>query len=491
MAGAWMSRFAGVVFTAGVVSAVFALTGCGAASNTQNSQSDSPSLAQAQSTLMQAQSNDKLSKRRLSSNAQLRTLYVSQADGRPENDGLSESAPLPDIQSAMDRTQPGDTVLVKNGTYSRPDDPNADVVNINRSGTAQAPITLAAYPGHRPKITSVNWLGIRVQASYIVVDGFILEGNLNSLSLDEARSLMNNPGPKYGGAGIAVAPPYNNKLVKPHHVTIRNNEVYRFPGGGIYSISADYLTIEGNLLYSNAYYSPYDSSGISVYQNWNSDRSTDYKIIIRGNMISDTRNLIPFIFSDPDPAKRVITDGNGIIVDDSRQTQNFSNDNPNYKDAYVGRTLVENNIVYNNGARGIHVFSSDHVDIVNNTTLGNSYQKETPEGEISASDASDVRIYNNIALPVDGRKGLAVSSANSVLAVRNLIYGGVASDLDPASNIIGRDPKLTNPSGNDFRPASDSPAIDAGDLALAAKKDIYGQLRPLGAGVDIGAIEVR
>jgi parallel beta-helix repeat protein len=422
---------------------------------------------------------------------QARKLYVSQAEGLATNDGLTEAAPLPDIQSAMDRTQPGDTVLVKNGTYSRSDDPNNDVVRISRSGTAQAPITLAAYPGHTPKIVSTNWAAIKVQASYIVVDGFTLEGSLNALSLEEARSVMNDPGPKFSGSGIAVAPPYNNKLDRPHHVTIRNNEVYRFPGGGIYSVSADYLTIEGNLVYSNAYYSPWNNSGISVYQNWNSDRSTGYKIIIRGNIVSDTRNQVPFLYSDPDPAKRVITDGNGIIIDDSRQTQNFGNDNPNVGDRYVGRTLVENNIVHNNGARGIHVFESDHVDIVNNTSIGNSFQPETPQGEISASEASDVRIHNNITVPIEGRKGVVVSSATSVAAVRNIVFGGVASDLDPALNIIGLDPKLTNPAGYDYRPAADSPAIDAGDASLAAKKDIFGQARPLGAGIDIGAVEVR
>jgi parallel beta-helix repeat protein len=420
-----------------------------------------------------------------------RTLYVSQTEGRAGNTGLSETSPLPDIQSALDLTRPGDAVLVKNGIYSRPDQPESDVVQINRSGTARSPITLAAYPGHKPKILSANWVGIRVQASHIIVDGFTLEGNLDSLTLAGARARMNDPNPQYGGSGIAIAPPYDKPLIRPHHVTIRNNVISKFPGGGIFSSSADYVTIEANKVSSNAYYSPFNNSGISIYQSWNSDRSTDYKIVVKNNTVTDTRNLVPFIYSDADPSKRIVTDGNGIIIDDSRQTQNFSSNNPNYKDAYIGRTLVENNVVFNNGARGIHVYSSDHVDIVNNTTSGNSFQKETPEGEISAVEASDIRVFNNIILPINGRKGIFAYAANAFTAVNNLIFGGDAPDIDQSRNMLGRAPKLVNPAAFDFRPAVDSPAIDAGDKSLAAQKDFLGQKRPLGAGIDIGAYEVK
>ena len=419
-----------------------------------------------------------------------RVLYVA-PNGIPENDGLSEARALPTIQAAMNLTLPGDTVLVKNGTYSHKEFPNGDVVTISRSGTANAWIALMAFPGQKPKIESINWNAIKIQASYIIVDGFTCQGNLDQLTLEYARSVQSDGNnPTTGGSGISVAPPYDQKLNRPHHVIVRNNEVFKFPGSGIGSGSADYLTIEDNLIYSTAYYSPYDTSGISLYQNWNSDNSTATKMIVRRNIVSDTQNKIPFLFSDDDPSKRVISDGNGIIIDDSRNTQ-FGSTNS----AYTGRTLVENNISFNNGARGIHVYSSDHVDILNNTTLNNAYQPETPDGEITVFEARDVRVFNNIIMPRSDRKGVnRGSSVPGDLATqvikRNLIFGGLASDLDLKLNLTGN-PKLINPAKYNFRPANDSPAINAGDSSLSAKDDIERRPRPQGAGIDLGAYEIR
>ena len=419
-----------------------------------------------------------------------RVLFVA-PDGAPSNDGLSEARALPTIQGAMNLSLPGDSVLVKNGTYSNKEFPNGDVVTVSRSGSSGAWIALMAYPGQKPKIESINWNAIKIQASYIVVDGFTCQGNLDQLTLEYARSVQSDGNnPTTGGSGISVAPPYDQKLNRPHHVIVRNNTVFKFPGSGIGSGSADYLTIEDNLIYSTAYYSPYDTSGISLYQNWNSDNSTATKMVVRRNIVSDTQNKIPFLFSDDDPSKRVISDGNGIIIDDSRNTQ-FGSTNG----VYTGRTLVENNISFNNGARGIHVYSSDHVDILNNTTLNNAYQPETPDGEVTIFEASDVRVLNNIIMSRSDRKGVnRGSSVPGDLATqvikRNLIFGGLTSDVDLKLNLTGN-PKLIDPAKYNFRPANDSPAINAGDSSLSAKEDIERRPRPQGSGIDLGAYEIR
>jgi hypothetical protein len=214
-------------------------------------------------------------------------------------------------------------------------------------------------------------------------------------------------------------------------------------------------------------------------------------MIVRRNVVYGNQNKIPFFASNPDPAKRVITDGNGIIIDDSRNTQNNSK-----LGVYKGRTLVENNIVFENGARGLHVFESDHVDIVNNTSYHNSFQIETPEGEISAIFASDVRVFNNILVPRSDRVSITRYSKvpaerATQIFERNLVFGGTGFDADKTKNLIGIDPKFVDLSIKDFRLQTDSPAIDAGSSSLAAKDDIEGKVRPLGAGVDLGAYEVR
>jgi Right handed beta helix region len=418
--------------------------------------------------------------------------YVSPS-GSDGNDGLSEAKPLQTIQEAIKRAEPGDTVLVMDGTYTQTQYPEADVVTITKSGRADAWIALMAYPGHKPKLKSINWQGINIMASYILVQGFTIEGNRDAVTLEYAMSEMNNlNNPTTSGQGINISALYPDRVIRPHHVIIRGNTIYKCPGSGVGTGNADYVTIEDNVIWGNSYYSPYDTSGISMYQNWNSDEATGYKMIVRRNVIYENENKIPFYFWNPeDPSKRIITDGNGIIIDDSRNTQFGAT-----LGAYRGRTLIENNIVFNNGGRGINVGNSDHVDVVNNTTYHNAFQSSTPDGEIALIYSGDVNVFNNILIPRSDRPSITRlyktdADRNSQVFKRNMVFGGLGFDADATQNLIGVDPLITDPGNLNFRPVTDSPAIDAGDSSLSAKEDFNRTARPLGNGLDLGAFEVR
>jgi hypothetical protein len=142
------------------------------------------------------------------------------------------------------------------------------------------------------------------------------------------------------------------------------------------------------------------------------------------------------------------------------------------------------------------VYESDHVDIVNNTSYHNSFQPETPEGEASTITASDVRVFNNILVPRPDRVSITRYSSDAAekatqVFERNLVFGGLGFDADKTKNLIGVDPKFIDLTIKNFRLQNDSPAIDAGSSSLSAKNDIEGQTRPIGAGIDLGAYEVR
>jgi parallel beta-helix repeat protein len=425
-----------------------------------------------------------------------RTLYVSPS-GSDDNDGLSAAQAVQTIQRGVDQAMPGDTVLVRNGTYTVAD-PGNNIVTLNRSGTASAWISLKAYPGEKPLLQSANWQAISVQASYILVEGFKIVGNRDQISASYAQSqASNNSNPLTAGNGIGVTPAYQRPDVHAHHVVIRGNEVYNCSGGGIYTSQADYVLIEGNTVAGNAWWSPYGTSGISVYQNWNSDANTGYKMIIRGNKVGWNSNKIPFIFSSDDPAKRVISDGNGIIVDDGRNTQAFSG---NRGSPYTGRTLVDSNLVIQNGARGVNVYSSDHVDIFNNTTYQNAFQPETPDGEISMFDATDVRVFNNILSARPDRPSIKRASASdptrnaeraSQAFGRNIVFNGTGFDAATADNLVGVDPQFIDPAAQDFRVDASSRAIDAARSEFSFRTALYNAVRFLGRGPDIGALESR
>jgi parallel beta-helix repeat protein len=431
-----------------------------------------------------------------------KTYYVS-GTGNDNNTGLSPAQAFKTLQRAAELTQPGSTVFVLNGTYES-SDPNGVVLSINNSGEANAWIRYKAYPGQSPKIQVRNWAGISVNgASYISIEGFTIEGNRDELTgkLDYVWSQRNNlNNPITSGNCVAVTPKYqSNPEQRSHHVIIRKNIVAKCPGGGIYSTRADYVRVEDNVIWGNAYYSPYGNSGLSFYQNWNSDNSTKRKFFILRNLIYSNKNLIPAFQSSENLNRRVITDGNGIIIDDSRNTQTYSGSTG---EPYVGSTYIANNIVYENSARGIHVFSSDNVSIVNNTTYGNSSEPATPEGEITTICASKVNVYNNIMYarsdrPANTRIGTNQCTAGgaddkaSQIYDYNLVFSGTGLDTTKFNNIIGRDPLFINLAAKDFRLQPTSPAINAGTSAFYARQDFKGTIRPLGGRVDIGAFEVK
>ena len=134
------------------------------------------------------------------------TYYIA-TNGSDSNPG-TELKPWLTLQKATTTLMPGDTVLVKNGTY------NKQGIAINRSGTATAWITYKAYPGNKPKIVSSGWKGLDFNnVAYIEWNGFEIQGVPTSAT-------------NYSGDGVWI----ENTT---HHIRIMNNDIYGFGGGGI------------------------------------------------------------------------------------------------------------------------------------------------------------------------------------------------------------------------------------------------------------------
>ncbi len=325
----------------------------------------------------------------ISANSTPKTYYVS-GNGSDKNSGLSTSSAFRRIQRAADLTNPGDTVLIMNGVYTNsPKD--GSVVNIKRSGTANAWIRYKAYPGHFPKIRHNTWNAILISsgASYIELNGLEVIGNNANITLDYAMSeKTNKQNPLTSGNCINVDGRTSGHV---HHIRIVNNKVHDCGGAGISVIQSDYVTVDNNVVFNNAWYSVYGCSGISMLSNWNFDNNQGYKMFVTNNKTYNNRMYIPWI------AAGKITDGNGIIIDSTR------NDGNPKLGVYKGRTLVQNNLAFDNGGSGIHAFFSDHVDIVNNTAVLNNQSPEIKGGQIFAHTSSDVRILRNILYAFPGK----------------------------------------------------------------------------------------
>jgi hypothetical protein len=408
--------------------------------------------------------------------------YVDANTGSDQNNGLTPSTAFQTLQMAANTAGPGATITVASGTYT--DATNSPLV-INTSGTSSAWIRFIAGTGQHPVIQIPNsssaWFGIQISASYIVIDGFEVIGQNQSITLAQAQA---GNGSQAWLNELCIGINGASTTAVPHDIVIRNSTVHDCSEAGIGVVVADAMTIAYNTVYNNSWWTPYDSSGISLWHIVDAPGSTvtnGYKNFIVGNTAWNNYNSIPFVGSSPS----AITDGNAIIIDDNRHTQSSAGPNDVQGIPYAGRTYVANNVVYNNGGRGVHAYSSAHVDFVNNTTY-NDLLTNSPDisMEIDANSCYDVNVVNNIA---DNLNGKQVDEIDGGVYWNNLWDGSNVPML--GTNGLNQDPGFTNAPANNFAPSAGSPALGSGTSALAPTVDIAGQPRDPKA-IDRGAIQV-
>ena len=374
------------------------------------------------------------------------TYYVSPngSDDFSDEQAQDRSTPFQTISRAVLVARAGDTIIVADGTYN-------EEIFLNHSGTAEQDIVLRAESQHGAHI--FGFIHGR-DVSYITVEGFDVT-NSNSGVISQSFVFYSS-----------------------HHITIRNNQARDSFGGGIAFNQSDSILIEGNTTFGNAFFHPDAHSGISVYQPQRMEAAdAEYGVIIRNNISYENANFVPNRnFGDG----TVLTDGNGIILDDYFNSQPSGNGV-----VYDRRTLVENNIVFNNGGSGIQVFLANDIDIRNNTAVDNVSVLEFG-GQISVSSSRDVNVYNNIASTDNGENAALQLNSSGVALENNILTGPVVGLPNDSNNIFDVDPQFVP---GTFQLAAGSPAVDQGlNVNNAFGVDALGQNRSVGQ-IDIGAVE--
>jgi parallel beta-helix repeat protein len=402
-----------------------------------------------------------------------RTLHV-EVSGSASGNGKKD-APFATIQQALAVVEPGDTILVGAGQYVDPQG-----IAVKKSGKPDAWIKIKAAPGARPKLVSSNWSGIELAygVSYIEIDGFELEWVRHpSLPLPH---------------GVGIAPMY-----AAHHIRMLNNVVHGFGTAGIASLDSDYMYVEGNVIYNTSKTSPYGGSCISLCRSFNFDDNPGYHNVVRKNICFDNELLQSTSVASGGNG-HALTDGNGIIIDvfdrsRANPLKKHTEDRNGPLTPYYGRTLVENNLLYDNGGRGIHVFRSSNVDVVNNTGYMNQKSADINAGEYTAIEARNVVFLNNIGYALKGKRANAQDGSSKVIWKDNLFFNH--TDAMIHDGIIEADPLFVSPGltasykTNDFRLKAGSPALGKGNAKAGATVDIKGVQRPTKS-LDLGAYQM-
>ncbi len=391
------------------------------------------------------------------------THYVSPG-GSDDNDGQTADTPWQNLQASLDRLEPGDTLFLMDGRYNELTYPDWAHFTVRVDGTPEEWIRVAAAPGHEPVIAPTSANGLLVESRYVEVSGLTITGE----GFDADNSY---------GWGIHVR--------ETHHVRLIDNVVSNMPVGGITAVESTNVEVYRNEVFDNSFWGTEQGSGISFWHA--ADHDTEpfedgYHDKIVGNVIYRNENRV---FSEFAPGQDLISDGNGIIIDETTDT------------GYTGRFLVANNIIFDNGGRAVMVNVADRVDIVFNTTYRNGRTTDLAGGpvELAVARARDVQILNNLAWARDGLPSVQIRESDDVAMGGNLFVTSAPSGLETELDVVTTDDPLlvaptVDPMLADFRPLATSPAIDVAiETPLRITFDADGNVRPTGS-ADVGAYEL-
>lgn len=359
--------------------------------------------------------------------------YVDQENGLTSNDGLTPATAVGltangTIPNAVLSTiAPGDTIFFmgefKNVSYSSAspvgipvDDPRfwhgENTVRFNNlNGSPNNYITLKPYDN----TTIFHGDGSNIirftNCSYLKIDGFHVEGEVNNIPLSVANLLqfvyifdtavditdptpseihfrdedcVSNctPGAVVDGEIYSALTP--SEVYRPtyydtrgiymsdvNHIEIVNTHIHHMPGGGLRVSDCEDILIQGNEINDCSRRSSGGTHGLVVTKATSTRTTDDYRIKIIGNKVHHNYNE-QFSWA---PDKIVVTphidEGKGISLQRNQTVPGIDWEN--------GRILIANNICYYNGFSGIHSNDGERVDIINNTCYFNSYTKSITE----------------------------------------------------------------------------------------------------------------
>lgn len=421
----------------------------------------------------------------LTGTASAATYYVA-TNGNDTFNG-SSFAPWATLQHAVEAIAPGDTILVRAGTYAG--------CRIRNSGTVSAPKTLARDTG---ATVVVNTPGPQNSHSSLV--------EIESGSGTEVTDWI------VDGFEVASSPHHGIDLRITNRITVRNCYAHHAaPGDGIFLAFSSHPVIENNEVSFNAEHGIYHSN------------SADYPTI-RGNRSHHNSGggiQINADYSSKCPCGTTVRDGivSFALVENNVIYENGVNGGSALNMDGVDDSVFRNNLIYNNHAFGISLFSTDgshgssRNKVYNNTivmALNGRWAINIPKSKGNGGSPVGNIVKNNVIYTERADKG-AIAVYSTAAGVLTSDYNAVvdrfstnggtsvtstlaqwrAFGYDAHSFVSTASALFMSPAANDYRLAAGSPAIDAGaNLSPDVVADIDGTARPQRLAYDIGCYEM-
>lgn len=449
-------------------------------------------------------------------------IYVATNGNDSTGDG-SITNPYKTIQHASELTTPGTNVYVRGGTYQNLTFNDGDIWNgdnlatIEVNGTPSAYITFQPYRDEQVILQFDDTYGIIVKnASYVKIVGFEFKGISNQITIEEAQTAwglykdingvihdlqtemnidITNPDligqeiTKPDTPDISKPNYYNGRALvanKSHHIEFLNNLVYDVPSAAIRAQQSDYITIAGNTVFNNTYWTTQGVGAITISEATVSpvdDTNTDVKIKLINNKVYGNENRMVSWNPTKNFVKFEIDEGTGLFL--TRNNTTYSN----------GKMLIANNLSFRNGASGIVCHFTDRVAIEHNTVFDNGTTNTGTPGGIGVNTSNDVKIINNISYAKSYKwaLGILANPVTNLLTENNIIFNNNGSE-NASRNIetgwVETNPLFENQSNFDFTLASNSPCINSGSVTTTQSEDFLGNPRNDNQ-PDIGAFETQ
>ncbi len=393
------------------------------------------------------------------------TYYVATTGS--DSDPGTITAPFATLRHAASVTRPGDTVLVRQGTYHQLLTPTVS------GNTAQGPITFETYPGELATIDGTglpipngqNGLVTLNSISYVIIQGFELR-NYSTTSVHQVpigvyltgagtgAQIINNhihdiittaktTPKKCGSDALGMAIYGSEAPASISGLVISGNEVNGLQTGCSESISVngnvDGYAVTSNLVHDNDNIG-IDSEGFErISPNPAYDQARNGEI--RGNVVYNITS-----YGNPDYGHQYAADG--IYVDGGTQItieQNVVHNTDlgmELASEHHGRVTsyvtARNNLVYFNNSTGISIGGygkarggTDHCTIVNNTLLGND-TKNTGSGEFQIQFYATNNVFQNNIVYSTAQAlfvhNFTSSETSPATLDNNLYFGGAGAD---------------------------------------------------------------